>query len=86
MLLRHQAVVAPAQAAEMLGYVCAHPRHHFWPDALNYTELSWMGILGHRQVTDAYLAALTRHYQGRLVTFDKWLAALHSDVAVLLPA
>jgi uncharacterized protein len=43
-------------------------------------------VLGHRQVTDAYLAALARHHHGKLATFDKGLAALHSDVAVALTA
>jgi hypothetical protein len=40
--------------------------------------------MGHRQVTDAYLAALARRRQGRLATLDKGLAALHPDVAELL--
>src|SRR3990170_2466443 len=28
------------------------------------------GVIGHRQVTDAYLAALARHHRGQLATFD----------------
>ena len=36
------------------------------------------------RVTDAYLAALARHFGGRLVTFDRGLAALHADVAIAL--
>jgi predicted nucleic acid-binding protein len=39
----------------------------------------------HRQVTDACLAQLARHYGGRLATFDEGLAALHSDVAEPIP-
>jgi uncharacterized protein len=39
-------------------------------------------VLGHRQVTDAYLAALARHHKGKLVSFDRGLAALHADVTV----
>jgi hypothetical protein len=84
MLLRHGAVESAAQAGEVLKHLCGHPRHRFWADDLNYTELSWAGMLGHRQVTDAYLAALARAKRGRLATFDQGLAALYRDVAVLL--
>jgi uncharacterized protein len=43
------------------------------------------GVIGHRQVTDAYLAELARRREARLATFDKGLAALHADVAELVP-
>lgn len=69
-------------ALQVLGEVTAHPRHRFWPDTLGYAEISGRGVLGHRQVTDAYLAGLARHHGGRLVTFDSGLAALHEDVAI----
>ena len=39
-------------------------------------------VMGHRQITDAYLAALARHHGGKLASFDKGLLVLHSDVAV----
>ena len=42
--------------------------------------------MGHRQVTDAYLAELARRHRGRLVTLDAGLAAVHPDVAELLHA
>jgi toxin-antitoxin system PIN domain toxin len=84
MLLRNGAVDSPAEAAEVLRRLCAHPRHRFWPDQLPYAELAWERLQGHRQVTDAYLAALARTHQGRLATFDKGLAALHADVAELI--
>lgn len=72
------------QARAVLVQLTAHPRHHFWPDAIEYSNVAWHGVIGHRQVTDAYLAALARHFGGRLVTFDRGLAALHADVAVAL--
>lgn len=84
MLLRHGAVDTPAQASEVLGLMCAHPRHRFWADTLDYSAVSWHGILGHRQVTDAYLAALARANGGRLVSLDKGLAAVQGEVVVLL--
>ncbi len=43
------------------------------------------GVVGHRQVTDAYLAQLARIRNGQLATLDSGLAHLHSDVAVLIP-
>jgi predicted nucleic acid-binding protein len=42
------------------------------------------GIVGHRQVTDAYLAQLARSRGARLATFDKAVARLHADVADLV--
>jgi uncharacterized protein len=61
-------------------------RHEFWPDSISYVDIAMKGIVGHRQVTDAYLAGLARSHGGRLATFDSGLAALHADVADLLPA
>ena len=43
-------------------------------------------IANHRQVTDAYLAALARARGARLATLDRGLAAAHPDVAVLVPS
>ncbi|MDN5931717.1 MAG: PIN domain-containing protein [Pseudonocardia sp.] len=60
-------------------------RHEFWPDDLAYTAVRMAGVTGHRQVTDAYLAGLARARGDRLATFDKGLAALHPDVADLVP-
>lgn len=72
------------QALALLAMVTAHARHHFWPDALPYDAVRWHGVMGHRQVTDAYLAALARHHGGKLASFDKGLVALHPDVGVAL--
>ena len=81
-LLMRLGEVSADTALAVLAGVTAHARHRFWPDNLGYADVSWRGVLGHRQVTDAYLAGLARHHQGRLVTFDAGLAALHVDVAV----
>lgn len=48
-----------ASALTVLNQLVAHPRHRFWADDLGYADISWRGVLGHRQVTDAYLAAKT---------------------------
>jgi uncharacterized protein len=85
LLLRLEEFSLPA-ALEVLHGISSHPRHRFWADDLSYGDIAWQGVIGHRQVTDAYLASLARHHQGRLVSFDSGLAALHPDVAVLLQA
>lgn len=76
-----------ATAAEAVGLVdslVGDSRHEFWPDDLPYSGISWAGVIGHRQVTDAYLAELARHHGGRLATFDRALAGAHSDVCELV--
>ena len=60
--------------------------HSFWSDDVAYSSVRLRGVIGHRQVTDAYLASLARQRGGRLVTLDAGLALLHDDVAELIPA
>jgi uncharacterized protein len=83
-------LVREGQSAEaarsVLRGVAADGRHEFWPDDVAYTEVPTAGIIGHRQVTDAYLAQLARNRAGRLATFDQALAKLHADVADPVPA
>ncbi|SEH47293.1 hypothetical protein SAMN04489835_0204 [Mycolicibacterium rutilum] len=81
-LIRAGQTVAVAQ--EVVTTLAASDRHEFWPDSLSYAEIDTAGIIGHRQVTDAYLAALARSRTGRLATLDEGLAQLHSDVAILV--
>jgi predicted nucleic acid-binding protein len=72
------------QALALLAAVTAHQRHQFWPDTLPYDQVQWRGVMGHSQVTDAYLASLAQYHAGLLVTFDKGLIALHADVGVAI--
>lgn len=83
-LLRIEPVAIHAALNILHGFI-AHPAHQFWPDDSSYADVRWDGILGHRQVTDAYLAQLARAHDARFATFDRGLAALHDDVAVLIP-
>jgi toxin-antitoxin system PIN domain toxin len=85
-LLQFKAVPDAAAAASFLRQFTAHRRHRFWPDDLTYLSVEFKGVVGPRQVTDAYLAALARHHGGRLATLDRGLAALHRDVAELVSA
>lgn len=73
-------------AREVLDGTTADPRHEFWPDDIPYTDVPAQGIIGHRQLTDAYLAQLARARSSRLATFDQAMAKLHNDVAELVPA
>jgi toxin-antitoxin system PIN domain toxin len=69
----------------VLSAVTTNPRHEFWADDVLYTAVPTAGIMGHRQVTDAYLAQLARARGSRLATFDRAIAMLHQDVAELVP-
>ena len=82
--IRRQPELGIAHAQAALSRLCADPRHHFWLDDLEPRTLAWDGVVGHRQVTDAYLAALARTNGGRLITLDRGLAVLHDDVADLI--
>ena len=68
-----------------LRQIQALPQHVFWADEIGFDATVLAGVIGHRQVTDAYLAALARHFGGRLVTLDRGLAAQHPDTAQLIP-
>lgn len=77
--------LAATSAQGIVTSITAMDRHEFWPDTLPYSEAWLDNVIGHRQVTDAYLAQLARWKGGRLVTFDQGLAQLHKDVADHLP-
>ena len=85
-IVRIEGRTGTASATRELRKLAADTRHQFWPDDLPYAEVDWNGVLGHGQVTDAYLVALTRKHDGRLATLDRGLAALHVDVAELIPS
>lgn len=65
------------QVLAQLQAMCSHVYHRFWPDAVSLVEpgtLNPAHVLGHRQLTDAYLLALAVQHQGRLVTLDGGVA------------
>ena len=72
-------------AKDVINAITSDRRHEFWPDGLSFVDVRVTGVVGHRQVTDAYLAELARAHNGRLATFDLGLAELHGDVAELVP-
>lgn len=62
--------VSPQEAASLLQEFLQHKHHRFWPSPPAANPKLYLHALGHQQVTDAYLAMIARHQNGRLVTFD----------------
>ena len=51
--------------------------HEFWPDAISLLAqgtVNWSRVMGHNQITDAYLLALVVAHDGCLATFDHRVA------------
>ena len=77
-------VDATAESAKLLlESISSLPRYQFWPDDASYLDMPITGIIGHRQVTDAYLALLARKHGGSLATLDRALSAVHA-AAILI--
>ena len=74
-----------AAARDVVGAIEGANRHEFWPDSVSFADVQVGGVVGHRQITDAYLAQLARSRSEQLATLDSGLAHLHSDVALLIP-
>lgn len=83
--MKTAADTSAAAAWRALKAVAAHPKHEWWGDSLSFLNVPHRHLQGGAQVTDAWLAELARRRKGRLATLDSGLAALHEDVAVLLP-
>ena len=63
----------------MLELMIDLDRHEFWPDDLDCRSaqiIANRGIIGHRQVTDAYLLSLAMARDGKLATLDKRISQL----------
>lgn len=65
--------VTPREARDVLRQFNALRKHKFWADDLDFTHHDFpIGlVMGHRQVTDAYLLGLAIARQGKLVTLDR---------------
>jgi uncharacterized protein len=71
--------VSPRDAQEVLSGSLQHPAHRFWAEDIGVAEaFAHFGrlLLGHQQVTDAYLLGLAIHKKGRLATLDAGLSSL----------
>lgn len=77
--------VSPKEAVDALAVNLQHPGHQFWPDDISFAaglENLAQQIVGHNQVTDAYLLALTVHHRGKLATMDRGIASWARSGAV----
>lgn len=70
-------------AKNLLNALVSMPGHEFWEDDLPLTMLPWRQVVGHRQVTDAYLVSLAKHRRGRLATLDRHLASVFPEVLLV---
>ncbi len=71
--------LTPVDAVALLQSNVGHAAHQFWHDDIGLVEamtLLQRKLVGHQQVTDAYLLALAIHHKGRLATLDRKLTAL----------
>ena len=63
--------------SKKLAEICADIDHEFWPDAISLRSgglVNWPRVLGHNQITDVYLLALSVANKGCLVTLDHRVA------------
>ncbi|NRF68292.1 PIN domain-containing protein [Aquincola sp. S2] len=70
---------SPRAALALLDETLQHPGHTFWADrhgAARFGALRSPLVVGHRQVTDAYLLGLAAEQKAALVTLDRGLVAL----------
>jgi toxin-antitoxin system PIN domain toxin len=71
--------VTPDEAMTLLSANLQHPSHEFWKADIPFVDAVRSfrrGIVGHRQVADAFLLGLAIHNKGRLVTLDRGLMSL----------
>jgi len=71
--------VSPQEAVTLLTGNLKHRYHRFWSDEISFGEAveSFQGrLVGHQQVSDAYLLGLAIHKKGKLATMDQAVLAL----------
>jgi len=71
--------VTPADALALLRANLQHPAHRFWEDDVSLIQA--VGpfserLVGHQQVSDAYLLGLVIHRKGKLATLDRGVLTL----------
>ena len=76
-----------ASGPEAVGFLAAvleAGRYRFWADDLGYDRVDLGAVLGHRQVTDAYLVAIVEREDAVVATFDAGLASLRPERSELV--
>jgi toxin-antitoxin system PIN domain toxin len=72
------AEITPAQAMQALAELTHHAGHRYWadtPEPLGLATLNSPALIGHRQVTDAYLLGLAAQQGQVLATLDRGLVS-----------
>ncbi len=76
--------VTPREAVDLLSANVKHRHHQYWGDTTSFIDAIAPfrnRLVGHRQVTDAYLLGLAIHHRGRLATLDRGILALIPEAA-----
>jgi len=71
--------VTPQEAISLLSTNLKHRYHRFWGDEISFAEAVELfrgRVVGHRQVSDAYLLGLAIHKKGKLATLDRAVMTL----------
>ena len=69
-------IISPPEAMQALAAMTEQAGHEYWPESpepAQATTLRSPALVGHRQVTDAYLLGLAAHKGQRLATLDRGL-------------
>ncbi|MET1004993.1 MAG: PIN domain-containing protein [Propionibacteriaceae bacterium] len=75
-----------ATAGEVLNRIRGLASCDFWSDSISYADTDLGHVVGHRQVTGAYLVGLARANAGVLATLDQGLARARPAHTFLLPS
>lgn len=76
--------VSLTDALGLLKVLTEIPSHQFWEDSLallDGTVFQAGYVVGHRQITDAYLYSLAIQRDGRLISFDAGFQSLYPQAA-----
>jgi toxin-antitoxin system PIN domain toxin len=71
--------LTPMDAILLLRANLRHPAHRFWEDDISFVqavEPFTERLIGHQQVSDAYLLGLAIHRKGKLATLDRTVLML----------
>ena len=77
--------ITPEQAMQALAAMTTNPQHAYWhdsPEPLAMATLNSAALVGHRQVTDAYLLGLAAHQRQCLATLDRGLVSFAQAVGL----
>ena len=74
----------PPEALGLMKANQQHPAHRFFPDDISFADAVKnfeRRLVGHRQVTDAYLLGLALHHRSKLATLDSGLRSLARETS-----